>query len=41
MPDDFDFRNLTAEVRQYMLAEIDQDLADDVLVTSNASPTTE
>jgi hypothetical protein len=31
---DFDFRNLTAEVRQHMLAEIDQDIADDVLVKS-------
>ena len=34
MPGDFDFRNLTAEVRQHMLAEIDQDIADGVLVTS-------
>jgi len=34
MPGDFDFRNLTAEVRQHMLAEIDQDIADDVLVKS-------
>jgi len=34
MPGDFDFRVLTAEVRQHMLAEIDQDIADGVLVTS-------
>jgi len=34
MPGDFDFRDLTAEVRQHMLAEIDQDIADGVLVTS-------
>lgn len=34
MPGDFDFRNLTAEVRQHMIAEIDQDIADDVLVKS-------
>lgn len=34
MPDNFDFRNLTAEVRQHMVAEIDQDIADGVLVTS-------
>ena len=34
MPGDFDFRDLTAEVRQHMLAEIDQDIADGVLVMS-------
>jgi len=34
MPGDFDFRNLTAEVRQHMVAEIDQDMADGVLVKS-------
>jgi hypothetical protein len=34
MPGNFDFRNLTAEVRQHMLAEINQDIADDVLVKS-------
>jgi hypothetical protein len=34
MPNNFHFRNLTAEVRQHMLAEIDQDIADDVLVKS-------
>lgn len=34
MPGDFDFRNLTAEVRQHMIAEIDNDIAEDVLVTS-------
>ena len=34
MPGDFDFRNLTPEVRQYMLKEIDQDVADAVLVKS-------
>jgi len=34
MPGDFDLRNLIAEVRQHMIAEIDQDIADDVLVKS-------
>lgn len=34
MPGDFVFRNLTAEVRRHMLAEIDQDIADGVLVPS-------
>lgn len=34
MPGDFDFRNLTAEVRQHMLAEIENDIADCVLVMS-------
>lgn len=34
MPGNFDFRNLTAEVRQHMLSEIDQDIADGVLVLS-------
>lgn len=34
MPGDFDFRNLSAEVRQHMVAEIDQDIADAVLVKS-------
>ena len=34
MPGDFEFRNLTTEVRRQMLAEIDQDIADDVLVQS-------
>lgn len=34
MPGDFEFRNLTAEVRQHMIAEIDRDIADDVLVKS-------
>lgn len=34
MPGDFDFRNLTPEVRECMLREIDQDVADGVLVLS-------
>jgi hypothetical protein len=34
MPGDFDFRNLTPEVRECMLREIDQDIADDVLYCS-------
>jgi len=34
MPGDFDFRNLTPETRELMLAEIDRDIADDVLVLS-------
>src|SRR5713226_2294183 len=34
MPGDFDFRNLTPEVRECMLREIDQDIADGVLVLS-------
>jgi hypothetical protein len=34
MPGDFDFRNLTPDVRECMLREIDQDIADDVLVLS-------
>lgn len=34
MPGHFDFRNLTLELRQCMLREIDQDIADDVLYYS-------
>lgn len=34
MPGDFDFRNLTAEIRECMIREIEQDIADDVLVKS-------
>ena len=34
MPGDFEFRNLTAETRECMLREIEQDIADDVLVKS-------
>jgi len=34
MPGDFDFRNLTPEMREFMLREIEQDIADDVLVLS-------
>jgi hypothetical protein len=34
MPGDFDFRNLTPEMRECMLREIDQDTADGVLVLS-------
>lgn len=34
MPGDFDFRNLTPDVRECMLREIDQDIADDVLYPS-------
>src|SRR6266571_4839490 len=34
MPGDFDFRNLTPEVRECMLREIDQDTAEGVLVLS-------
>jgi len=34
MPGDFDFRNLTPEVRECMLREIDQDITDGVLVLS-------
>ena len=34
MPGNFDFKNLTAEVRQHMLAEIDKDMVDGVLVMS-------
>ena len=34
MPGDFDFRNLTPEMRSCMLGEIDQDTADGVLVLS-------
>jgi len=34
MPGDFDFRNLTSEIREWMLREIDQDMTDGVLVLS-------
>ncbi len=34
MPGDFNFRNLTPDVRACMLKEIDQDIADNVLVSS-------
>ena len=34
MPGDFNFRNLTPEVREYILREIDQDIADSVLYLS-------
>jgi hypothetical protein len=34
MPGDFNFRDLTTGPREYMLREIDQDLADGVLVLS-------
>jgi len=34
MPGDFNFRNLTPGVREYMLKEIDQDIADGVLYLS-------
>jgi len=34
MPGDFNFRNLTPAVREYMLREIDQDIADGVLYLS-------
>src|SRR4051812_27843549 len=34
MPGDFNFRNLTPGVREHMLREIDQDIADDVLYRS-------
>jgi hypothetical protein len=34
MPGDFEFRNLTPEMRECMLREIDQDTADGVLVLS-------
>ncbi len=34
MPGDFNFRDLTTGTREYMLREIDQDIADDVLVRS-------
>lgn len=34
MPGDFDFRNLTPEVRECILGEIDRDIADGVLVPS-------
>jgi hypothetical protein len=36
MPGDFDFRNLTPEMRSCMLREIQQDIADGVLVLSVA-----
>jgi hypothetical protein len=34
MPGDFTFRNLTHDVREFMLREIDQDIADGVLYLS-------
>lgn len=34
MPGDFDFRNLTPDVRECMLREIEQDIVDSVLVPS-------
>jgi len=34
MPGDFNFRNLTPEVREYILGEIDRDIAEGVLVSS-------